>query len=109
MWPPATIASLSLIRFVIDVSEPESTDVLVELFDKHIKVHSFPSLDEFGFVRVVEDAKNQATIVITDDSCRPTVAVAHASSRLQSFLPASIQQYSSMCAPHCQSKTVRLV
>ena len=77
-WPPAN-GDVSQIRFVIDVSESETRDLLVELFEKHITVHSFNSLDEVDCDRVIEGARKQATIIITDDACRPMNAVATAS------------------------------
>ncbi len=64
---------------MIDVSETETKDLLVELFKKHITVHSFNDLDEVGYARVVDEARSQATVVITDDACRPTNAVASTS------------------------------
>lgn len=78
VWPPASNADLGRFRFVIDVCEPQTTEVLLEFFEKYITVHSFHCLDELSFERFVESSPNHTTFVITDDACRPMDAVASA-------------------------------
>jgi hypothetical protein len=69
-WPPAS-GDWRRIRFVIDVTESDTDGVLRELFQKHVSVQSYHGLNDVGCDRVIDDAPNHPTIVITDDSCRP--------------------------------------
>jgi hypothetical protein len=105
VWPPASDVDFIRFRFVIDVCEPETKEVLVELFEKHIKVHSFLTLDELTLDRasVVEDAPSLATIVITDDACRPPAMNMSSFSHSQSSL--ALPAWTT--AAHIQVKSVR--
>ena len=68
-WPPA-IVSLVQTRFIIDVSDPDVAKVLVELFNQHVRVHSFSCMQPDCFESIASDALTQPTIVIVDDRCR---------------------------------------
>jgi hypothetical protein len=114
VWPPVADADLGRFRFIIDVCEPETKDVLLELFSKHILVQSFFCLHEVDLDRIAEEAPKQATFVITDDVCRPICAVASASataasSSLHSQPSLALAFLARATAAHNQIKSVRSV
>jgi hypothetical protein len=69
-WPPA-IVSLAQTRFIIDVSDPDAAKVLAELFNQHVRVHSFSCMQPDCLESIASDhALSLPTIVIVDDHCR---------------------------------------
>jgi hypothetical protein len=70
-WPPNV--SLDRIRFIIDVSEPDTASLLVELFTQHTTVHSFSCMKSEHFDSITFHARTQPTIVIVDGHCRSSM------------------------------------